>query len=159
MFCNQCEQTAHGVACTSVGVCGKNPEVSALQELVMHEMVALSLWAAAGGALGITDRAVDELADKAIFHTVTNVDFDAESLATVVRTLHGMRVALAATVAAAGGAPANDDPSLGFEPAADLAGLIAQAEAAGHFADRATDPDVRSLEEVTIYGVKGIAAY
>lgn len=159
MFCNQCEQTAHGVACTSVGVCGKNPEVSALQELVMHEMVALSLWAAAGGALGITDRAVDELADKAIFHTVTNVDFDAESLAGVVRALHTMRVALAAKVTAAGGAPAHDDPSLAFEPAADLAGIVAQAEAVGHFADRATDADVRSLMEVTIYGVKGIAAY
>lgn len=159
MFCNQCEQTAHGVACTSVGACGKNPEVSALQELVMHEMVALSLWAAAGGALGITDRAVDELADKAIFHTVTNVDFDAESLAGVVRALHTMRVALAAKVTAAGGAPAHDDPSLAFEPAADLAGIVAQAEAVGHFADRATDADVRSLMEVTIYGVKGIAAY
>ena len=159
MFCNQCEQTAHGTGCTTVGVCGKKPDISALQELILHEMVALSLWAVAGRLVGVIDAATDAYADKAIFHTVTNVDFDAESLATVVRTLHRMRVALAATVAAAGGAPDNDDPSLGFEPAADLAGLIDQADAAGHFADRSADPDVRSLEEVTIYGVKGIAAY
>jgi hydroxylamine reductase len=159
MFCNQCEQAAHGTGCTTVGVCGKQPDISALQELVLHEMVALSLWADAGRKLGIVDAAVDAYADKAVFHTVTNVDFDADSLAGVVRTLHSARAGLAAKVAAAGGTPALDDSSLAFEPAADLAGITAQADAIGHFADRATDPDVRSLMEVTIYGVKGIAAY
>jgi hydroxylamine reductase len=159
MFCNQCEQAAHGTGCTTIGVCGKQPEVSAMQELVLHEMVALSLWAQAGDAVGVVCADVDEQADKAVFHTVTNVDFDPVSLAEVVRSLHGLRLAFAAEVAAAGGVPAHDDSSLAFEPAADLAGLIAQAVAIGHFADRATDPDVASLMEVTIYGVKGIAAY
>ncbi len=159
MFCNQCEQTLNGVACTTVGVCGKKPTVSALQELVLHEVVAVSLWAVAGREHGVTDPALDELVDKAIFHTVTNVDFDDASLAGVVRDLHVARIALAAKVTAAGGAPAHDDASLAFEPAADLDALTAQAIAVGHFADRGADADVRSLMEVTIYGVKGIAAY
>jgi hydroxylamine reductase len=159
MFCNQCEQTLNGVACTTVGVCGKKPTVSALQELVLHEVVAVSLWAVAGREHGVTDPALDELVDKAIFHTVTNVDFDDASLAGVVRDLHAARIALAAKVTAAGGAPAHDDASLAFEPAADLDALTAQAIAVGHFADRGADADVRSLMEVTIYGVKGIAAY
>ncbi len=159
MFCNQCEQTLNGTGCTTVGVCGKKPEISALQELVLHETVALSLWADAGRKAGVVDQAVDAYVDKAIFHTVTNVDFDAESLAGVVRALHAHRVALAAVVSAKGGSPAFADPSLDFEPAATLPELEAQAVAAGHFADRSADADVRSLMEVTIYGVKGIAAY
>lgn len=159
MFCNQCEQAAHGTGCTTVGVCGKKPAVAALQELVLHEVVALSLWADAGRKCGVVDPAVDELTDKAIFHTVTNVDFDEDSLAGVVHAVHEARVGLAAKVTAAGGAPTLSDPSLTFEPASDLGALTEQAVAIGHFADRATDADVRSLQEVTIYGVKGIASY
>ena len=159
MFCNQCEQTLGGIACTTVGVCGKKPTVAELQELVLHEVVAVSLWAVAGREHGVADPALDGLVDKAIFHTVTNVDFDDASLARVVRDLHAARIALAAKVTAAGGAPAHDDASLAFEPAADLDALTAQAVAVGHFADRDADADVRSLMEVTIYGVKGIAAY
>ena len=94
MFCNQCEQALNGTGCTTIGVCGKKPEISALQELVLHEMVALSLWADAGRKLGIVDDETDEYADKAVFHTVTNVDFDAQSLADVIHALHAYRVAL-----------------------------------------------------------------
>jgi len=159
MFCNQCEQALNGVACTTVGVCGKKPTVSALQELVLHEVVALSLWAVAGSEHAVVDPALDELVDRAIFHTVTNVDFDDESLGHVVRELHAARVVLAAKATAAGGAPANDDASLAFEPAEGLDALTAQAIAVGHFADRSDDADVRSLMEVTIYGVKGLASY
>jgi len=159
MFCNQCEQAAGGTGCTSVGVCGKKPEISALQELVLHEVVAVSLWAVTGAAVGVTDAALDADVEKAIFHTVTNVDFDGPSLAGVVRTLHADRVAYAAKVAAAGGAPVFEDASLAFVPADTQAGIEEQAVAVGHFADRIGNPDLRSLAETTIYGVKGIAAY
>lgn len=156
MYCNQCEQAAKG-GCTVSGVCGKKPEISDLQDLVLHEVTALSLWADAGRAVGIVDEAVDAYASKAIFHTVTNVDFDAESLAQVVHTLHATRLMLAA--AAKGGKPAHDHPSLAFQPADTLEALIAQAHEVGHFASLATDLDVASLQQVTILGVKGIAAY
>jgi hydroxylamine reductase len=159
VFCNQCEQTLGGVACTTVGVCGKKPEIAALQELILHEVVAISLWAGVARQLGEIDPEIDASVDTAIFHTVTNVDFDAESLATVVRRLHDLRVRLARVVTSMGGGPALDDPSLKFIPAADLEALTAQAIAVGHFADRASDADIRSLMEITIYGVKGIAAY
>jgi hydroxylamine reductase len=159
MFCNQCEQTANGTGCTTIGVCGKKPDISALQELILHEVVAVSLWAEPGRALGIVDDEVDSYVDRAIFHTVTNVDFDAESLASVVRHLHVLRARLAGEVAAKGGVPSHDDASLAFEPARGLDELVAQAISVGHFADRAGEPDVRSLQEVTIYGTKGLAAY
>jgi hydroxylamine reductase len=158
MYCNQCEQAAKG-GCTVSGVCGKKPEIADLQDLVLHEVTALSLWAAAGRGVGIVDEAVDAYTSKAIFHTVTNVDFDAESLEQVVRKLHATRLMLTAAVAAKGGKPAHDHPSLAFRPADTLEALIAQAHEVGHFASLATDPDVASLQQVTILGVKGIAAY
>ncbi len=158
MYCNQCEQSAMG-GCTVSGVCGKKPDVSDLQDVVLHEMVALSLWADVGRALGIVDDTTDDLAAKAVFHTVTNVDFDPESLAQVVRAVHARRVDLASAVAAKGGTPAHSDASLAFVPADTLDGLVAQAADVGHFSARATGLDVASLQQVTIYGVKGIAAY
>jgi hydroxylamine reductase len=158
MYCNQCEQAAKG-GCTVSGVCGKKPEIADLQDLVLHEVTALSLWADAGRAVGVVDEAVDAFASKAIFHTVTNVDFDAESLARVVRSLHATRLTLAGAVSAKGGKPAHDHPSLTFQPAGTLEALTAQAHEVGHFAALAADPDVASLEQVTILGAKGIAAY
>ena len=54
MYCNQCEQAAKG-GCTVSGVCGKKPEIADLQDLVLHEVTALSLWADAGRGVGIVD--------------------------------------------------------------------------------------------------------
>ncbi len=159
MFCNQCEQTLNGVACTKVGVCGKKEDTSNLQDLVLDQMVAFSLYALEARRLGIVHDGFDDLAAKAVFHTVTNVDFDDESLAAVVRGLTERTASLAAEVRAAGGDVLSGDASLTFEPARSLEDLITQAATVGHFSDRATDPDVRALQQTTIYGVKGIAAY
>ncbi len=159
MFCNQCEQTAKGTGCTTVGVCGKKPETAALQDLILDRMVALSLWAKAAREAGFVSEAVDEFADRAVFHTVTNVDFDDELLAAVVREFDTHIATVKAAAEAAGTAPANADASLDFVPAGDLPGLIAQAEAVGHFSKHSENEDISSLMQVTIYGVKGICAY
>jgi len=159
MFCNQCEQTAKGTGCTTVGVCGKKPETSALQDLVLDRMVALSLWAQAARAAGFVSEAVDEFTDRAVFHTVTNVDFDDEQLAAVVREFDTHIATVKAAAEAAGKAPAHGDASLDFVPASDLAGLIAQAEAVGHFSRHSDNEDIASLMQVTVYGIKGICAY
>ncbi len=159
MFCNQCEQTLGGVGCTKVGVCGKKPEIAALQDVILHEMVRLSLWALAGRRVGVIDDDVDDVAAKAVFHTVTNVDFDAQSLAEVAWDL-GRRISrLVRIVTASGGSVSSPDPAFTFTPAETVEGLVEQGEHVGHFSDRATDPDVRALQQTTIYGVKGIAAY
>lgn len=55
MFCNQCEQTAKGTGCTVQGVCGKNPDVAALQDLLIYSLVGLSLYAHEGRKVGVTD--------------------------------------------------------------------------------------------------------
>ena len=67
MFCYQCEQTAKGVACTVQGVCGKNPEVAALQDLLIYSLQGLAQVAVAGRQVGVSDPEVNVFTSKAVF--------------------------------------------------------------------------------------------
>ncbi|MDO8880455.1 MAG: hydroxylamine reductase [Coriobacteriia bacterium] len=159
MFCNQCEQTSKRTGCTTVGVCGKTHEVASLQDLLLHQLKGIAAIAVAGAAVGITDDVADEYVNGALFTTVTNVDFDAEHLADVIDRGAEIKSALRAKVEAAGGVVPAGDPAVSFEPAEDLAALIAQGEAVGHFPDHDRDENVRALQMTAVYGLKGIAAY
>ena len=74
MFCYQCEQTAKGQGCTKIGVCGKQPDVAALQDLLNYVVKGLSQVAVEGRKVGITDQKTNQFTSKAIFSTLTNVD-------------------------------------------------------------------------------------
>ena len=78
MFCYQCEQTAKGEGCTRVGVCGKEPEVATLQDLLIYALKGLSQYAVEGRKVGVKDRDVNVFTCKALFSTLTNVNFDPE---------------------------------------------------------------------------------
>ncbi len=156
MYCNQCEQALNGVACTSVGVCGKQPEAAALQDLLVHLCRFLSEYAVEGRRVGVVDAEVDRFVTDALFHTLTNVDFDVASLASMVRRANALVEDLGDKVEAAGGTLQVRGQS---QPSADDAGLVAQAEAVGGFWDRQADADVQSLQQTAIYGLKGLAAY
>jgi hydroxylamine reductase len=71
MFCNQCEQTVKGIGCDKIGICGKNDEVSDLQDLLLHAVQGLALFAAEGRKLGIVDEQTDHFTMEAIFSTLT----------------------------------------------------------------------------------------
>lgn len=76
MFCNQCEQTAHGVACVDKGVCGKDPDIQSLQETLLYGVKGLCAYAHHARRLGQVDEEVDAFVEEALFSTVTNVNFD-----------------------------------------------------------------------------------
>jgi hydroxylamine reductase len=80
MFCNQCEQVAHGTACTQIGVCGKDPDVQSLQETLLYGIKGMAAYAHHARRLGKTDESVNAFIEDALFATVTNVNFDIESL-------------------------------------------------------------------------------
>ncbi len=103
MFCYQCEQTAKGVACTVQGVCGKNPEVAALQDLLIYSLQGLSQVAVAGRQVGVSDREVNVFTVKAAFSTLTNVDFDPQRFVKLIQQSVQLRDSLKAKVKAAGG--------------------------------------------------------
>ncbi|MHC4696994.1 MAG: hydroxylamine reductase [Planctomycetota bacterium] len=80
MFCNQCEQTAHGTACVDTGVCGKDPDVQSLQEILLYGLKGMAAYAHHARRLGMVDEEVDAFVEEALFATVTNVNFDIQSL-------------------------------------------------------------------------------
>eukprot|EP00798_Chlamydomonas_sp_ICE-L_P017973 gene17973-24378_t len=76
MFCYQCEQTQAGTGCTTVGMCGKSPEVAGLQDLLIYSLKGLGSVAHHARAAGVTDSEVDSFLNRALFSTLTNVNFD-----------------------------------------------------------------------------------
>lgn len=159
MFCFQCEQTAKGEGCTKVGVCGKKPEVAALQDLLIYTIKGLSQVVLAGKKVGVSDAAVDQFTCEAIFSTLTNVDFDADRFDPMIRQCVTMRESLKEKVGAAGGDTAFADGPATFTPEASLEGLVAQGETVGVKSDPGANEDILSLQQLLIYGIKGLAAY
>lgn len=158
MFCNQCEQTARG-GCTKKGVCGKTADVAALQDLLTYAVRGLSHLAVAGRLVGINDVDINRFSSKALFSTLTNVNFDPARLGTLIRVAVKKREELENKINSAGGNTRFDDPATTFQPAADIAGLVKQGEEIGLPVDRDRDQDVVSLQEATLYGIRGTAAY
>ncbi len=159
MFCFQCEQTAKGEGCTNIGVCGKQPEVAALQDLLIYAVKGLSLAAHAARMAGIRDEATDKFTCEAIFSTLTNVDFDPQRFEPLVREAVRRREDLKQRLAAAGAGMDFDHAAADFQPAGTLAGLVAQGQTVGIMAEADLDQDIRCLRELVVYGTKGVAAY
>ncbi|MFH1616823.1 MAG: hydroxylamine reductase [Planctomycetota bacterium] len=76
MFCYQCEQTAQGTGCTKIGVCGKDPDIQSLQDILVFGLKGIAAYAYHARELGKRDEQVDAFMDEALFSTLTNVDFD-----------------------------------------------------------------------------------
>ncbi len=159
MFCYQCEQTAKGEGCTKMGVCGKEPEVAALQDLLIHALRGLSLYALEGRKRGVVDQEVNEFTCKALFSTLTNVDFDPQRFQTLIHRTVELREGLKEGVKAAGGGSDLPDGPANFTPASTLEGLVDQGTTVGLRSDTSADPDILSLQHTVLFGIKGIAAY
>jgi hydroxylamine reductase len=159
MFCYQCEQTAKGEGCTNIGVCGKQPDVSALQDLLVYALTGLSLCAVEGRKVGINDRDINVFTCEAIFSTLTNVNFDAERFVLLINQCVTLREGLEEKVKAAGGNVEFSDGPAAFRPETTMEGLIKQGEAVGINSDPEANPDIRSLQQTLVYGIKGVGAY
>jgi len=159
MFCYQCEQTARGEGCTKVGVCGKQPDVAALQDLLTYVVKGLSLYAVEGRKAGIQDHEVDVFACEALFTTLTNVNFDSARFLMYIQRAARLRDRLRDQIKAAGGDVSFPAGPADFVPASDLPELIAQGERHGIREDGSADPDTHSLQDILLYGVRGAASY
>jgi len=76
MFCYQCEQAAGGTGCTKVGVCGKNEDLSSLQDTLIFGLKGIAAYSFHARELGYYDEEIDSFMEEALFATLTNVDFD-----------------------------------------------------------------------------------
>jgi len=164
MFCYQCEQTAKGTGCTAHGVCGKDPETAALQDLLIHACKGIAMYAHRARQLGAKDRQIDVFVNQAVFSTLTNVNFDPKSLERLLRqaaTLRDKAKGLYQDACRnAGQQPQELTGPAQWQPAASLNGLVDQGEDVSiqKRIDR-LGPDVTGLQELMTYGIKGAAAY
>ncbi|MEW6614975.1 MAG: hydroxylamine reductase [Thermodesulfobacteriota bacterium] len=159
MFCYQCEQTAKGEGCAKIGVCGKQPEVAALQDLLIHCLKGLALYAVEGRKVGVIEKEVNVFTCEALFATLTNVNFDPNRLVQLIHRCVELRENLKKNVKSSGGNVDFPEGPASFKPEATIDGLIKQGEAVGLKSDSSIDPDILSLQHTLLFGIKGIAAY
>ena len=152
MFCYQCQETAGCKGCTQVGVCGKKPEVAAMQDLLVYVTKGLSNVTTQLRKEGKPVSAeVNHLATLNLFITITNANFDEEAIVARVEETLAVKNELLAQVS---------DQSALFDAAkwtGTRADFEQKAKTVGVLATE--NEDVRSLRELIIYGLKGLSAY
>jgi hydroxylamine reductase len=159
MFCYQCEQTAKGTGCTVLGVCGKKPEVAALQDLLLYALMGLSQVAVEARKIGFIDKDVNLFTVKAAFSTLTNVDFDPNRFMDLISQAAAKREKLKARLKTAGTDIRWPDGAATFQPQATLDDLIKQGEQVGLKSYPGDNPDILSLKHTVLFGIKGVSAY
>jgi len=166
MFCYQCQEAAKNEGCTVRGVCGKTPEVSHLQDLLIWLLKGISFWGVRGRGLGVSDAKTDLFVAKALFATITNANFDPERFVDMIREAVTRREDLKTRAQAACKAQHGSDCSAHLPEMATwvpktykAAALDIKGQIVGVQADPNLNPDIRSLRELLVYGVKGLAAY
>ncbi|MHA1216034.1 MAG: hydroxylamine reductase [Candidatus Thorarchaeota archaeon] len=159
MFCYQCEQTAGGTGCTKYGVCGKSPEVATLQDLLIYTLKGLSYVVVEGRQHGVVDTSFNRFVAEATFSTLTNVNFDPERFPPLIKKAVEYRESLKRKIKEAGGLEGYDNRATSFVPADSIEEMVKQGAEVGVLSDPDRDPDVHSLQQTLIYGLKGVAAY
>jgi hydroxylamine reductase len=149
MYCYQCEETAKGCGCTTIGVCGKEAETAGLQDVLIYLAKGVAVRNLAAMARGEGKKEAGRFVTEVLFATLTNVNFDKQRFHEYIRQAVALRNALPP----AGG----DEPDACTWTPSDDADIAAKAEEVGVLAT--ADEDVRSLRELLVYGLKGVAAY
>ena len=156
MFCYQCEQTAGGKGCTKMGVCGKTPEVAALQDLLIYQIKGISCYAKELVEKGENvDKDIVSFIEDSLFTTLTNVNFDADVHVQMLKKSQKIKEALRSKV----GSIKNNTDHATYNLSETKAEMLKDAKKAGIMYDQNLDPDIRSLRQTIIYGLKGISAY
>lgn len=154
MFCFQCQETSMQRGCMYFGACGKTEETANCQDLLIHVLLGIAFCARPGLAVGCTDREAGLFISRALFSTITNANFDPARFREMIREGIGVRNRLRRTNHDA--LPANLPDSATWEPDSDRA---IEKKSLEIDIRRMKDPDLRSLRELSVYGMKGAAAY
>lgn len=156
MFCYQCEQTAGGKGCTKLGVCGKTPEVANLQDLLLFQCKGISCYANEILKKDVNvDKSIVSFIENSLFTTLTNVNFDADVHVEMLRRSQQIKDDLRKQV----GKIKNDTAHVTYTLSDTKAEMLKDSKIAGIMYDKDLDPDIRSLRQTIIYGLKGISAY
>lgn len=156
MFCYQCEQTAGGKGCTKLGICGKTPEIANLQDLLIYQLKGISFYARHILDSGLNvDKSVVSFIENCLFTTLTNVNFNVDDHVNLLKQSQDIKNNLKNIV----GTTDYITPSAAYELPETKADMLRDAPMAGIMYDKTLDPDIRSLRQTILYGLKGISAY
>ena len=152
MFCFQCQETAGGKGCTVQGVCGKKPDVAEMQDLLVYVTKGLGAVTTALRAAGKkVSVETNHRITMNLFVTITNANFDREAIMDVIEESLALKAQLLHELGDTSGLPA------AAQWTGARADFAAKAKTVGVLATE--NEDVRSLRELTMYGLKGLSAY
>ena len=162
MFCFQCQETAKNTGCTIKGVCGKPEETANLQDLLIYALRGIAIYAEKTKELGITDKETGLFAARSLFATITNANWDNDRFVDLIKEALIRRDTLKNKFLAAYKEKSGKD----FDEALHHSATWF-SDSPGEFSEKAKsvgilsteNEDVRSLRELLIIGLKGVAAY
>ena len=162
MFCFQCQETAKNQGCTVKGVCGKPEETANLQDLLIHVLKGTGFYGEKAAELGVLDRATGKSVSESLFSTITNVNWDDDWFVSRIKEALNVREDIKGKFLAAyqeknGQAFSEALPDAATWSSQDASTFQAKAKEVGIMATE--NEDVRSLRELLVIGLKGVAAY
>jgi len=158
MFCYQCQETAKNTGCTIAGVCGKKEDLSNMQDLLIFVLKGISIYATkARNEFGIENKKANKLVFEGLFMTITNANFDKDRFIETIKEGLRIREELKTAYINAGGIVPDDIHDSAIWTGSTIEEFEEKNTSVGVLATE--NEDVRSLRELTIYGLKGLAAY
>ncbi len=157
MFCYQCQESAKNTGCTVSGVCGKTPEVANLQDLLIFLCKGISHFSVRLREMGIENEEANKFVTDSLFMTITNANFDIDRFVKRINEGIDLRDSLSTLYVSKGGKLSDISFEGAFWSSRDVAVMEKKATEVGVLATE--NVDIRSLRELTVYGLKGMAAY
>ena len=155
MFCNQCQEASQGVGCTVFGVCGKSPELTALMDTFIYSLIGLSTLAKQLNPVERVSDDINEFIMEGLFATITNANFDEEEFVSRIKQSLQYREELKQRIVSYQ-IPLIEHDVIAFSVATKEEMIAKALKIAIH---QTQDEDIRSIRELILFGLKGLAAY
>ncbi|NTV18972.1 MAG: hydroxylamine reductase [Bacteroidales bacterium] len=157
MFCFQCQETSRNTGCTVKGVCGKTADVANLQDLLVFICKGISQYSVPLRAMGVENDEVNKFITDSLFMTITNANFDRERFVKRIGRAIDLRDSMRALFVSKGGKIEDIKYEGAFWSSKNVEEMERKALEVGVLSTE--NEDIRSLRELTVYGLKGMAAY
>ena len=159
MFCYQCQETAKGSGCTIRGVCGKSADVAKVQDLLIYLVKGISVYSTGARKLGVENKKVNQFIINSMFMTITNANFNHPVFMEKIKEGLKLREEIKKQFLDAGGVIPENLPDCATWKAETEKEFEKKANSSEVSVLATKNEDLRSLRELLIYGIKGIAAY
>jgi hydroxylamine reductase len=157
MFCYQCQETAKGTGCTLAGVCGKSEKVSNMQDLLVFVVRGIAIYSTKLEEIGKNEESTGRFINESLFMTITNANFDNDRIINRIKEGIKLKDQLRTKLVESGYVLKSDLHESATWNGSNVAEFVVKSYSVGVLSTK--DEDVRSLRELIVYGLKGMAAY